>query len=465
MCSVEMELLPLLCLCLLSVSGTTFADGNKRPVIMVKEGKDATLPCSFPEKRKEPFRWMKEGQELVYKYHETGSPDQDPQFLGRVSHFSSELKKGNASIIIRNTKLSDSGHYTCEFPYIRQTFSIQLLVERVVIMVKEGSEATLPCSIRGISGKQSFRWIKDGLKLYDYQTTSQVSQLHGRVIHFESEVKKGNASIIIKNTKLSDSGHYTCEFPYIRQTFNIQLLVERVVIMVKEGSEATLPCYIGGISRKQPFRWMKDGQESVYEWDDTNSLHQGPQFFGRVSHSDSELKKGNASIILKNTKLSDSGHYTCTFSQQTFNMQLLVGDISKVSIRALNQTKNMAVLQCEVEADFLKPRIEWEDSDGNILPAEEPHITRIKSHYSITVQVVVTKTNNYHCVAEQEEISHEMKAETYVFVLDELDEWRSPPSWREILIICAFGCLLIGLLCCKKCCRRGPQYHVNTENP
>lgn len=82
----------------------------------------------------------------------------------------------------------------------------------------------------------------------------------------------------------------------------------------------------------------------------------------------------------------------------------------------------MAVLQCEVEADFLKPRIEWEDSDGNILPAEEPHITRIKSHYSITVQVVVTKTNNYHCVAEQEEISHEMEAETYVFVLDELGE-------------------------------------------
>ncbi|XP_008304287.1 V-set domain-containing T-cell activation inhibitor 1-like isoform X2 [Stegastes partitus] len=105
---------------------------------MVMAGSDVVLPCSLDNKNIELalFDWMKDGRQDVFLYddgtHDNNScPGEDEQFKGRVSHFPDELLHGNASIIIRNTRLSDSGSYTCDFPHIQQKrFHIELLVER-----------------------------------------------------------------------------------------------------------------------------------------------------------------------------------------------------------------------------------------------------------------------------------------------------------------------------------------------
>ncbi|XP_076602136.1 butyrophilin-like protein 1 [Chaetodon auriga] len=218
--------------------------------VVVKEGSDALLPCSLSTKENiegKLFDWKKDGEKEVFMYEagvhdNNGRPGQDEQFKGRVSHFEDELKLGNASIIIRNTKVDDSGSYTCDFPHLqpRQTFIIELVVGPVV--VKEGSDALLPCSLstkENIEGKL-FDWKKDGQKevfLYEAGVHSnngrsgQDEQFKGRVSHFEDELKHGNASIIIRNTKVDDSGSYTCDFPRLqpRQTFHIELVVEPIL--------------------------------------------------------------------------------------------------------------------------------------------------------------------------------------------------------------------------------------------
>ncbi len=110
--------------------------------VTVKEGEDAVLPCSLSSKENiesKLFDWKKDGQQdkrlevFMYdggQHYNNGLTGQDPQFKGRVSHFEEELKHGNASITIRNTKCADSGNYTCEFPLLRpvQTFYIELMV-------------------------------------------------------------------------------------------------------------------------------------------------------------------------------------------------------------------------------------------------------------------------------------------------------------------------------------------------
>lgn len=55
---------------------------------------------------------------------------QDEQFKGRVSHFPEQLEFGNASIIIKNTKMTDSGTYSCKFPKLQpaQIFYINLVI-------------------------------------------------------------------------------------------------------------------------------------------------------------------------------------------------------------------------------------------------------------------------------------------------------------------------------------------------
>uniref|UniRef100_A0A8D0AC61 Ig-like domain-containing protein n=1 Tax=Sander lucioperca TaxID=283035 RepID=A0A8D0AC61_SANLU len=106
-------------------------------IIKVKEGADATLPCSLGPKEDLQLTWFvwektDDGQKVFLCYkgdlYSDGRPGQSEQFKDRVSHFPDELKQGNASIIIRNTTRADSGDYRCSFPFTQkpQEFYIKL---------------------------------------------------------------------------------------------------------------------------------------------------------------------------------------------------------------------------------------------------------------------------------------------------------------------------------------------------
>ncbi|XP_038552838.1 immunoglobulin superfamily member 11-like isoform X1 [Micropterus salmoides] len=221
--------------------------GGEPVTIKVNKMSDVILPCSLgtnEDIESKLFVWKKGGKKRVFYYDEHDGFGLG-RFKGRVSHFPDGLKYGNASIIIRNTKLSDSGNYICDFPRLqpRQKFHIQLVVEPLIFTVKKGRDVVLPCSL---SSKENiefkrFDWKKDGQKkvfLYDVGThynngrAGQAWQFKGRVSHFPDELKYGNASITIRNTKVIDSGNYTCDFPDLQssQIINIQLVVVVVVV-------------------------------------------------------------------------------------------------------------------------------------------------------------------------------------------------------------------------------------------
>ncbi|XP_044039517.1 butyrophilin-like protein 2 isoform X3 [Siniperca chuatsi] len=581
--STTMELLPLVCLCLLTRSGTTFAEEGSK-VIRVEEDSDVTLPCSLSSKEnisKMVFDWRKDGQKDVFLYDEgkhynNGREGQDEQFKGRVSHFPDKLKHGDASIKINNTRVADSGDYTCEFPHLqpRQIFHIRLVVVGglkdgpgpKVIRVNQGSDVTLPCSLSSMGNIEFklFDWKKDGQKdvfLYDaglhYNNgrAGQDEQFKGRVSHFPDKLKLGDASIKINNTKLTDSGDYTCAFPRLQpsQIFHIRLVVgaapepsvtildetndwsllqckvqgaspkpevewqdsagnilpagepqaserggrfyitlnttvsktdryrcvatqedishqiyaetyvfisgpiltdgsgrilkdrsgENIpgskVINVEEDSDVTLPCSLSSKENIEYklFDWKKDGQKEVFLYDE--GLHynngregQDQQFKGRVSHFPDKLKHGDASIKINNTKVTDSGDYTCAFPRlqpsQIFHIRLVVGGLkdrsgenipgaaAKPYVTILNATNDWALLQCEVQGASPKPKVEWQDRAGNILPAGEPQASERGGSYDIILQTTVTKTDRYRCVATQEDINHQIYAETFVHI-------------------------------------------------
>ncbi|XP_030275837.1 butyrophilin subfamily 1 member A1-like [Sparus aurata] len=134
-----MELLPLVCLCLLSCSG----DAVK---VLVKEGSDAVLPCLISTKEDitgQVFDWKKDESRKEKKevfiydagnHYNNGHTGQDDQFKGRVSFFEDQLQRGNASIKITRTKMADSGNYSCDFPgfELGQPSIIELVVDPVL---------------------------------------------------------------------------------------------------------------------------------------------------------------------------------------------------------------------------------------------------------------------------------------------------------------------------------------------
>ncbi|KAI3369836.1 hypothetical protein L3Q82_024417 [Scortum barcoo] len=206
---------------------------------------------------------------------------------------------------------------------------------------------------------------------------------------------------------------------------------EPTVVRVKEGSDAVLPCLLRGENIElKLFDWRKkDDQTGVtkevfmYEGGDhynNGRSGQDEQFRGRVSHFKDDMKNGNASIIIRNPKVIDSGNYTCDFPllkpQKTFHIQLVVGAAPEPYVTALNETKDWSLLQCFVRRASPKPQLQWKDSDGNLVSAKELQVSERGGSYDIILQATVTKTDNYSCVVTQEEINHQTQAEIYVYI-------------------------------------------------
>ncbi|XP_055365179.1 butyrophilin subfamily 1 member A1-like isoform X2 [Betta splendens] len=191
-----MELL-LLSLCLVHLSGSTFADRNG-PVIRVKEGNDVTLPCYIKNKNivSERFEWKKDGKKDVYLCERDSLSGQDKEFKGRVSHFASELKNGNASIKIRDTKVPDSGDYTCHLGN-DQIFSVRLVVDKVAKLqiekdTKVGSDGVLlQCLVSNASPdfQLNISWFdSSGNKLTEQINNTQ----SGKIYILKTTVKKSD---------------------------------------------------------------------------------------------------------------------------------------------------------------------------------------------------------------------------------------------------------------------------------
>ncbi|XP_073323618.1 butyrophilin-like protein 1 [Pagrus major] len=233
-----------------------------------------------------------------------------------------------------------------------------------------------------------------------------------------------------------------------------------VKVDVKEGSDAVLPCSLStkeDITRKL-FDWKKDGQKEVFIYENSKYYGKGftgqdEQFKGRVSHFQDQLMNGNASIKIQNTKMADSGNYSCDFprlQRQIFNIELVVepilkdqsgeisGASSKPHITTLDETKDWSLLQCEVLEAFPKPKVEWQDSAGNILPAEKPQVSERGGRYYVTLNTTVNRTGHYRCVATQEDINHQIHAETYVLLNEdssrEVEQWSSATIGLAVLV-------------------------------
>ncbi|XP_030581648.1 CD276 antigen-like isoform X2 [Archocentrus centrarchus] len=252
-------------------------------------------------------------------------------------------------------------------------------------------------------------------------------------------------------------------------------------VVVSEGSDAILPC---SLSTKESvvqklFDWRKMDQKikEVFMYDagvHYNNGHSGQdeQFKGRISHFPDQLQFGNASIIIRNTRMADSGDYTCAFprlqSEQTVSIKLVVGAAPKPDI-CIVITEDGVLLKCKVQG-FPKPKVEWRDGDGNLLPAEEPQVSYRGDRYYITLLTTVTrtKTDLFHCVATQEELSHRTEGNISVPYYENLFKGTSGEvviglaGWFMGLLTFA---LVLAVLVATKCItiRSNKGYPGNTE--
>ncbi|XP_029991072.1 putative selection and upkeep of intraepithelial T-cells protein 1 homolog isoform X2 [Sphaeramia orbicularis] len=224
-------------------------------------------------------------------------------------------------------------------------------------------------------------------------------------------------------------------------------------VTVAEGDDAVLPCSLSSKENIQQmiFDWKKDEekQKQVFyyvkgKYYNYGLTGQDQQFIGRVSHFQDELKFGNASIKIRNTELADNGSYTCIFPEkQNSHITLYVGAAPKPYVKPIHDTNKWSLLLCEVQG-VPKPTVEWKDSAGNILPAGEPKVTEHNNRFYVTLQIVVTKADNFTCVATQETIHHQINSTLWIHfpVSDTSTPWIICGVLGVLLLVVVIGAVL-----------------------
>ncbi|XP_070848515.1 CD276 antigen homolog isoform X2 [Chaetodon trifascialis] len=263
-------------------------------------------------------------------------------------------------------------------------------------------------------------------------------------------------------------------------------------VVVKEDSDVLLPCSLSTKENivQELFDWMKDGQQEVFLYEagihyNNGQAGQDEQFKGRVSHFKDELKHGNASIVIRAAKVSDSGNYTCAFPRlqpsRTLHIELVVdptlkdrsheitGAASKPFI-TITDVKELGVqLTCYIRGSFPQPELIWIDGDQRVLPADEPQVSERAGRYDVTLQTTVTATatNPFRCVATQVVIGHTTYAE--IAVSEKLFGLKDGCSKQLVVgLICVIVGFLIALavllLLFRARCIRYLQYEKSLQH-
>ncbi|KAM4612930.1 butyrophilin subfamily 1 member A1-like isoform 2-T2 [Polymixia lowei] len=218
------------------------------------------------------------------------------------------------------------------------------------------------------------------------------------------------------------------------------------LVLAKEGDNVILPCYL------QPpqnitdgvFDWKK-GETEVFLYAKGQHYSNGrsgqdAQYVGRVSHFPPELKTGNASLTLTDAKVEDSGLYSCVFPRlvpsQRFFVNLTVGAAPQPRAK-LVITKNGVLLTCVSKGAHPRPTVEFQDVNGNVVPAAVLQNSTDGGRYTTTVNATVTTSGLYRCVVKQESIGHSIVDE-----IDVPDKLFMTENWIVGLVTMIIGIVI-----------------------
>ncbi|XP_069025721.1 V-set domain-containing T-cell activation inhibitor 1-like [Embiotoca jacksoni] len=227
-------------------------------------------------------------------------------------------------------------------------------------------------------------------------------------------------------------------------------------LIVKEDDDAILMCSFPESIIDKLFEWKKkETNHKVFFYNKGDHYNndrsgQDEQFKGRVFHFEDQLVSGNASIVITKTQPGDSGNYTCDFPldspSRRAHIELIIRASPKPSVTNMNQNNDWALLECEVEGASPEPVVEWRDGAGNILPAEEPKVTKNKekeNSFNVILQIYVTKSDRYTCVSTQKKIYHQISKKIYVQLHHSSTGWIDAFAVVSIILVAVVVAFLL----------------------
>ncbi|XP_069139776.1 hemicentin-1-like isoform X2 [Argopecten irradians] len=183
---------------------------------------------------------------------------------------------------------------------------INVTVQKYTYEVFTGDDLTLQCSIVSDEGLDSVHWKKSWTVIYSSDSRRTDYKYSGSTTAYPS--------LTIHNVQIYDTNYYYCcgkkerkeicsRWIHLKVKQRPKVTVSRTSYIVKAGQPITLTCEIQPASTLELVYWTKLGHGEIF-W---SSL--GRRLTSLYWYDGSTLQ--NPSLIIKSTKVDDSGSYTC----------------------------------------------------------------------------------------------------------------------------------------------------------
>ncbi|XP_026016801.1 CD226 antigen-like [Astatotilapia calliptera] len=308
--------------------------------ITAESGQDVTLTCRAPNNNIIVVKWSRAdlGDEYVFVFRDgrCEPDDQHPSFKNRVDLQDRQMKDGDVSLILKNVTINDTGTYECGV-FMKETRTLLKLLylsvvdppDQKTITAEFGQDVTLTCRApnnniiilkwsRADLGDEYVLLYRDG----HFNSHNQHPSFKNRVDLQDRQMKDGDVSLILKDVTINDAGTYECRF-FMRETHSWELISiihlhvvppDQKTITADSGQDVTLTCRAPN-NNIIVVKWSRAdlGDKYVLMNRDGHFVpdNQHPSFKNRVDLQDRQMKDGDASLILKNVTLYDTGTYVC----------------------------------------------------------------------------------------------------------------------------------------------------------
>ncbi|MGH0132274.1 UNVERIFIED_CONTAM: hypothetical protein FKN15_033915 [Acipenser sinensis] len=317
------------------------------------------------------------------------------------------------------------------------------------LIVQEGEDAVLLCLLPPDTNAEEMevRWYREldslvhSYMIHRDVIEAQSEQYRGRTSLSQEELKTGNVSLQLREVRSSDEGSYSCCVlsAGLQCAAEIQLKVVAVfavevpagTVSALVGEDTVLPCQLnpGRIAVGMKVRWSRDGSEApvlCYQRGEEVTEAQHEDYRHRAQLPEAELSRGNVSLLLSSTRVTDQGTYTCSVSTQSRSQQAAV----QLQLTAKGSPPSVSLLEapargghcllCVSEGWYPPPELLWTDERGSDWTAHFNSTEELDSRGLVTVRSQIhlpwqqghapQQQNTITCVVRSKDGQIELKA-------------------------------------------------------
>ncbi|MGH0128755.1 UNVERIFIED_CONTAM: hypothetical protein FKN15_044107 [Acipenser sinensis] len=335
-------------------------------------GEDTVLPCQLNPGRIAvgmKVRWSRDGSEapvLCYQRGEEVTEAQHEDYRHRAQLPEAELSRGNVSLLLSSTRVTDQGTYTCSVS--TQSRSQQAAVQ--LQLTAKGSPPSvslleapargghcLLCVSEGWYPPPELLWTDERGSDWTahFNSTEELdsrglvtvrSQIHLPWQQGHAPQQQNTITCVVR----SKDGQIELKAAFSDSSFSVEVPV--ALVSARVGDTVTLPCRLSPLSSAvlMEVRWFREGVKApvyFYTLQKAMTRVQSEEYRDRTRLFMEELRNGNLSLQLDNTQTSDSGLYKCSVSYNLKEAEAFVELKVAASVQNEKQTLNEGCESCK----------------------------------------------------------------------------------------------------------------------